>query len=359
MNFNVGLKEIEKNNLKHIYFICGKEKYLSQKLQEALTKKILGEENNDTNLTIFNNDVDLNELIATIETVPFFGGNKLVIVKQTSLFKPANKKGKNNKKQNKTAENFLMTSENTSTNLETKLENLFSKIPEDSYLVFISEDSPDKRLKVYKILEKHAAIIEVNPLKGWELKEWISNRLNNENLSFTYEAKEYFLLCLTLMPEISLDLINNEIEKISLYVDKQTKITLPILKNILAKLPETSIFTIVDSLAKKDLKETLNALNEQISTGTHPLQILAIMARQVRHILVTQELVNSGLDAKEIMKNLKLPEFVVKRLINESKIFSKKQLEKALVDISALDHNLKTGSASLAEFEQILIELCS
>ena len=359
MNFNAGLKQIEKNNLNHIYFICGKEKYLSQKIQKALIKKILGAENNDTNLTIFNNDPDLNELISTIETVPFFGGNNLVIIKQTNLFKSSSKKAGNNKKQTKTIEAAPITSKNNSNNLENKLENLLSKIPDDSYLVFISEDSPDKRLKIYKTLEKYASIIEVNPLKGWELKEWISNRLTAENLSFTYDAKEYFLLCITLMPDISLDLINNEVEKISLYVDNETKITLPILKNILAKMPETSIFTIIDSLAKKDLKETLTALKEQFSTGTHPLQILAILARQVRHMLITQELLNNGANSQEVMRNLKLPEFVAKRLINESKAFSKKQLEKALADISTLDYNLKTGSASLAEFEQILIKLCS
>jgi hypothetical protein len=43
------------------------------------------------------------------------------------------------------------------------------KIPDDSLLVFVSS-SPDKRLKLYKFLEKNANIKEFNQLKLHDLE---------------------------------------------------------------------------------------------------------------------------------------------------------------------------------------------
>ena len=86
MNFNAGIKEIGKN-LNHIYFVCGKEKYLSQKIQEAITNKVVADESDDTNLLMFHSDPEFHELVSAVETMPFFGGNNLIIIKQTNLFK--------------------------------------------------------------------------------------------------------------------------------------------------------------------------------------------------------------------------------------------------------------------------------
>ena len=52
------------------------------------------------------------------------------------------------------------------------------KIPEDSLLVFISS-TPDKRLKLYKFLEKNATVKEFTQLKNNDLEEFIKKELND------------------------------------------------------------------------------------------------------------------------------------------------------------------------------------
>ena len=64
------------------------------------------------------------------------------------------------------------------------------KIPDDSLLVFIST-SPDKRLKLYKFLEKNATIKEFSQLKNNDLEEFVKRELSE--CSIDHATIQYFL----------------------------------------------------------------------------------------------------------------------------------------------------------------------
>ena len=52
------------------------------------------------------------------------------------------------------------------------------KIPDDSLLVFISS-TPDKRLRLYKFLEKNASVKEFTQLKNNDLEEFVKKELSD------------------------------------------------------------------------------------------------------------------------------------------------------------------------------------
>jgi len=52
------------------------------------------------------------------------------------------------------------------------------KIPEDSLVVFISS-TPDKRLKLYKFLEKNATVKEFSQLKNNDIEEFVKKELSD------------------------------------------------------------------------------------------------------------------------------------------------------------------------------------
>lgn len=64
------------------------------------------------------------------------------------------------------------------------------KIPEDSLLVFVSS-TPDKRLRLYKFLEKNASVKEFNQLKNNDLELFVKNELNECVIS--HATIQYFL----------------------------------------------------------------------------------------------------------------------------------------------------------------------
>ena len=64
------------------------------------------------------------------------------------------------------------------------------KIPDDSLLVFIST-TPDKRLKLYKFLEKNTTVKEFTQLKNNDLEQFVKNELND--CTIDHATIQYFL----------------------------------------------------------------------------------------------------------------------------------------------------------------------
>ncbi len=64
------------------------------------------------------------------------------------------------------------------------------KIPDDSFLVFVSS-TPDKRLRLYKFLEKNANVKEFTQLKGNDLELFVKHELNECDIDHT--TIQYFL----------------------------------------------------------------------------------------------------------------------------------------------------------------------
>lgn len=64
------------------------------------------------------------------------------------------------------------------------------KIPDDSLLVFVSS-VPDKRLKLYKFLEKNASIKEFTQLKNNDLEEFVHKELSD--CIIDHATIQYFL----------------------------------------------------------------------------------------------------------------------------------------------------------------------
>ncbi|MEI6672956.1 MAG: hypothetical protein WCL02_06615 [bacterium] len=64
------------------------------------------------------------------------------------------------------------------------------KIPDDSLLVFVSS-TPDKRLRLYKFLEKNATVKEFTQLKTSGLEEFVKKELSDCDIDHT--TIQYFL----------------------------------------------------------------------------------------------------------------------------------------------------------------------
>jgi len=352
MNFNGLLKQIANGNLSSIYFLTGEETYLLKKAEKAIVKALLNDDESSS-LTMFHGDPCLKELIVAIETIPFFSDKNLIIVRETALFKN-NRKKDMDEVESEEAGHF------SNAPLE-GLINLFSNMPPYSHIVFTSGEKPDKRRKIYKTLEKYGTIIEAAPLKGRELREWLFEKIAELNIKMASDAKEHLLIMVNMMPHASLDFLNSELEKIALYTQHDpasSVVTLPKMKEILSRAPEISIFAMTEALCQKELPLALELLQEQIKAGKRPVQILALLARQIGQLLKAMELSAKGHDSKQIAAHFKLPPFISEKLVRQSRNFSLDALTQAVVNMAEADYLLKSSRSGSYVLERIMIELC-
>jgi DNA polymerase-3 subunit delta len=342
MNYFEAVGELNKGIAKPIYLISGEETFLASKLEKKIIAKLLPESEQD-GLNVMSGDVEIEALIQLIDTVPFFGEKNMIVIRNTNLFKERKKNADH---------------ENSSSKAEDKLIELFADMPPYSALLLITPEKADKRRKLYKTIAKYGAVVEVLPIKAWEVKDWLQEKLHEIDRQFARDAYEYFLELTSVMNHISLGFLDQELDKVALASDKKM-ISKQELVALLASIPEVSIFAMLDAISDKKVKKALQLLSEQFTAGEHPLKIITMLSRHARQLWQAKLLARQGQPSKTIAGKLGLLPIIAERLVNKSKNFQEEVLKNALLQLADADYKLKSGQSNCILLENIIIELCA
>lgn len=214
--------------------------------------------------------------IEAIQTLPFFGGEKVVWLQGATFF----------------GDNQTGKAESTLKAVEALTQLLESGLPPEVQLI-ISASEVDKRRSFYKKLGKLTKIevfdkVDVSKA-GWESQVMtiVSKRAGQLGLTFQGDALERFVL----MVGAETRMLDSEIEKLSLYVGDR-----PATEDDVSAIAASShigvIFEIGDCIARKNLPKTLELIDRQLQQGESAVGILlAAIVPRVRSLLHARDLI--------------------------------------------------------------------
>jgi len=116
-------------------------------------------------------------------------------------------------------------------------------------------------------------------------------------------------------------------------------------KHVLEQLPpkiEDQIFQLMDELTLGNRRKAVSLLESQISFGSHPLQIMTMLARQSRIVLALSDAKNAGLNVEVAAKQLGVHPFVAKKMWAVASRASD-SMRKILNDLIEFDAGIKCG----------------
>tara|TARA_R110000850_G_scaffold30231_18_gene83405 strand:- start:139 stop:1239 length:1101 start_codon:yes stop_codon:yes gene_type:complete len=216
------------------------------------------------------------QTIEAIQTLPFFGGDKLVWLQGANFFSD-NQTGK---------------SATTLSAVDALTELLQAGLPSDVTLI-ISATDVDKRRVFYKKVSKLGDVKSFDKVDvskaGWETAVMgkVSGRAREIGLTFEGNALERFVL----MVGAETRVLESELEKLALFVGDRAA-TEKDLGEIVAASHTGVIFEIGDSIARKDLPQTLTLIEKQLRRGESPVGILlAAIVPRVRSLLHARDLI--------------------------------------------------------------------
>ena len=335
------LKEI-----KHVYLLAGAESYYIDRGINDLLNKILPNvsERNESLIKIDGDKkTDINEIIAAIETAPFFSDKNVVIVKNSALFK--------NKASTTDEDNKSKAKDPTMDRLMKALSNMM----DTNYVIFTAKESVDKRKKLYKTIAKVGVVLESDPLRAWEIDKWLDYTLRSLNKKMDTGARQYFNELISMLPEISLNYLNNELEKTALYV-KGAVITKKDLQTIMAEPPEVSSFALIEAIGEKNLQKSMYLLTAQMNERKEAA-IIALLVRQVRLLMRAKYFMRRGLYGRALGEPLGLNPYIAQKTGETSKKFNDKVLEEAFLMLADADYAFKFGKYGAEMLERIIIKL--
>ena len=279
-------------------------------------------------------------LMEALETAPFFTDKIVVLVHDAAIFRAAKKKDD---------------AEDIPTPKDTDAERLISllaDLPPTTYAIFTLAAKPDKRRKLYQTVEKYGRILESEPVRAWTVENW-----REMGRSMHPKARTFFLNVVGIMPTISLEFLDRQLEKLTLYTDN-TQFTEDDLRAAFSEMPEVSVFALMDAVSARDVCRALDLLVRCRADGVHFTVLLALLVRHVRQLWQAKRLLMSGTPPKGLGKIMGLHPFIAEKLGGHAKAFSETTLERAVLALADADYLLKTGQAGDELLEDVVIRLC-
>ncbi|MFA6256264.1 MAG: hypothetical protein WC606_03700 [Candidatus Absconditabacterales bacterium] len=214
------------------------------------------------------------------------------------------------------------------------------KIPDDSLLVFISS-TPDKRLKLYKFLEKNANVKEFSQLKNNDLEQFVKKELSDSLID--HATIQYFL------SKVGSDLyrIWFECDKLRMRtkIKQQKKIDEAMIDLIVFGQVETDSFTLLKMLFT-DKIQAIKILEKIQNGGADRNQFIGMLYRATKFYLFMIDLDEIGLkNSKDIASFLKMNPWQVKNEYAKIGVLkaNKKNIEIFYSGLIELDASIKSG----------------
>ena len=333
-------KELNIGKLDSIYLLYGEDTFLLENSLKKI-KKHFGELILGINYVIID-ETNLDDIISNIE-VPAFGyEKKLIIVKNSSLFK---KEGKGKQK------NLSDLKDNLHEYLSEQLE----VIKETVVLIFVEQEI-DRTLKLTKLLEKIGTVCNFEKQKPEQIVKRLKGICNAYKVNVHEKELRYLIeLCGT-----NMQILINEIKKLIEYTGEIGEITKETIDLLAIKQIDAIIFDLTDNLGNKKITEALTVLKNLIYSKEPEQKILITLYNHFKKLYIIKMAIKYNKDIA-ISLNLKPNQmFLISKYKKQAEYFNEMELRNILKELTNLDGNYKSGLIDLRlGLETILCQYCS
>lgn len=214
-------------------------------------------------------------------------------------------------------------------------------------LIIYSYSKPDKRTQVFKTISNQCKALDVQPLKGADLKAWLLNHAHSLGAKMDHKAVEMLIY----YAGTNMQTLINEVEKLNNYCEI---IDADSIQKLAVRDVQASIFDLVDSVAEGDSSKALVLADDLLRRGNGIPYILHMLARQYRLLFRLLFYKQRGYSIQEIQKTMPMHSYAFQKLQKQGANFSLKQCARSLYEIGNADYSFKTGMMSGLPLIQML-----
>ena len=305
-------KELSEGKLMPLYLLYGDEAYIRDSYEKKITDMVP-----DAGFTEFNhfkfegNDTELSEYDNALESFPMMTDKKLLIIRDSGIFKRTSEEVQNFWKQK------------------------FERLSDDTVIVF-NESSIDKRSNLYKAAKKVGRAVEFEIQSETDLITWVMRRSLNAKLKISKDCAEY----LVHIVDPGLNNLNNEFIKLENYCEKV--ITKTDIDKVVSKSTVLQIFDLTDAIMYHNAAAAMKVVSELRTSNESAFGVLYLLYASVEKILKAK---TCGTKNKfEAAKLIGTAPFVAGKYLSSAAGFSEKNLIRMITRIPEIDLQIKSGT---------------
>ena len=315
-------KELREGNLRSVYLFYGEELFLLENTVKKI-KKLFGELILGINY-IQIDETNIDNLISDIETPAFGFDKKLILIKNTGLFK---------KEKRGTAKGTKEFQKKIATYLEENIDT----IKETVIIVFIEDEM--SKCDLHKVIEENGIVCNFERLKPIDIKRRLKAICN----AYEVNVSEQNLNLIIDMAGTNMQSLINEIRKLIEYSGKGGIITKQSIDKLVTKEFEAKIFDLTDNLGKKDIAKAMEILKELIYNKEPVQKILITLYNHFKKIYITKLCIERNRDATPVLNLRPNQAFLLSKYKRQASYFKTNELRNILGELIDLDRKYKSG----------------
>lgn len=298
-----------------LYLVVGEEPLLAEEAVTALVDAAVPAASRDFNLNAYSGDDETSrQFLAQAHSYPFLAERRAVVVRRFEKMSWREPR----------AEAALLE---------------YLQHPTPSTVLILVAAKLDRRLRPALALEMHARIVRAEGLEAAALPVWVSGRFAARGVRADARA---CALLVQLVGDSLLDL-RNEVDKVVLRYGDSGRVGENEVTATVGQYRQEEVWAVNRALRGDNMGGFMAALARVLEADDDAIRVLAVLARQVSHLLRLKLLQDKGMRRPaDLARSLELPPFAVADLAMQAASFSRKQLGLWLRNLQQADVQMKS-----------------
>lgn len=313
---------VRERKLAPVYVLYGAEAFLREAAVKALANTAFGESDlRDFNETSFslNEPSSIRDALAAADQLPMMAEKRVVRITDVRVAATGNRDS---------------LKEEYEALLGGYLDN-----PSPHSVVIFSGDELNGNRKISKLLEKHAVLIEFQPLDDKELFDWIARLFKESGV----EVESAVIRHLTTISGSNLLRLSNDVKKLAAAALPDGHVTEGMVDALVLRTRLLDNFALSGHLVAGRSRQAVSSLHQMLDDGAEPLMLLGLLASNYRRLLIAKDLVESGSDRAAVARAVKLRYNDQEPFLAAARRAKTTQLTHAIDRLAEVDIAIKTS----------------
>lgn len=318
-------------NFYPMYFIYGIEDFYIWNIKKSAINNF--DDSLKANTRIYDkSNFNVDEVIRYLDNMPMMNDKKLIIFENIDYFK--NKKNKDDKNK--------VIKDNSSLLID-----VIEKNKDINIIIVLNYEIEEGYNKYYTsnifvdYFSKNGIVLNLTKLSEKDLCNMVESRFKKNKVIIDKFNVSYLIsVC-----GDNLSNLNNEIDKLSAYVERNNTVTKNDIDLIVTKSLSNSVFKLLELYNEKKQDKAIEFYGNLVSDGSYNKNaIFSSFATQFSNLIVCKDLVEKNKASSEIAQIMNLPVWRINKLITACKYTNIEKLKSKLKEITKLSINKVNGN---------------
>lgn len=324
------ISDIRRGNILPLYLFYGEEDFLIREAVDLIVQKVVDPGTRDFNFnTLYCREASVSDIIGIAQTLPFMAEKRLIIARDIDAFKAGD--------------------------LEALIPYLMDPSPSTCLIMLSNQRKYDKKTVISAVEQGGGAVVAFYALQETEVREWITGWARMRGISIAPEAVQFVVQVVG----TDLQKINNELEKVEIYIKDRKTISLEDVRKVVGDFREFSPFDLADAIGRRDRQKAFLVLTRLLQEGEEPVGLIGAISWNMRRLLRAKAMESSGMGYEEIKKRLNILWLHSASFREQMNMFSQHELRYAFDALLQADRHLKTGGLEgRLILDRLILKLC-